>query len=332
MPFYGPADIFEKAANTIATVSGNDFTGQTRTQPTQNGSATRQMQLKPNRLATAKRQVMRFIVPEQPIVNMYINPQQVQYQYSKLITPQRAKGGYILQYWSENLGTLNVQGTTGTSGIEGINVLLDVYRNEQLMFDPYGLMLAAEADRKEQESFDDLLFGGSNILNPGGLLGDIAGLAGDFLDSAQNQNIIKSRNKPTLASLAFTVEIYWCGEIYRGYFESFNFTESSEHVGLFDYSFIFKFTQKRGFRTNFLAWHKDPNYGQSNWGAYGPPKSYSGFGEEAQPSRNNFDQPGLFESLGEGLRTFAEKTADNNRNKLNLLNKASKGIIDAFGI
>ena len=291
MGLYEPPDIFEKSANALGSVRkgleniagaasglapGADPFNPARRPPTVSGSTTRQGQIKPGRAAQGRRQPMRFIVPEQPIVEMYVNPQQVQYQYSKLIHQQRAKGGYILQYWGENLGTLQVQGTTGTSGIEGINVLLDIYRNEQLMFDPYALMLEAERDKAEQESFDDLLFGDDGPLGLGaGLLGDIAGITGDLLSTGQEQNITNSRNKPTLASLAFTVEIYWYGEVYRGYFENFNFTESATMLGLYEYNFTFKVTQKRGIRYNWLAWHKDPNQGQSNWGPGGPERSYT---------------------------------------------------------
>lgn len=288
---YDPPDIFEKAANTLGGVSrglenisggasglaaGSDPFNPARRTPTPDGNTTRQGQLLPKRVAVGKRQVMKFIIPEQPIVNMYVNPQEIKYNFSKKITNQRSKGGYIVQYWGEELSKLNVSGTTGTSGIEGINVLYDVYRNEQLMFDPYALLLQAERDRAEQASFDESLFGENGVLGFGNtLIGDIAGAGLDTLFGTQNQNIIKSRNKPTLAQLAFTVEIYWCGEVYRGYFENFNFSESVSRLGLFDYDFGFLVTQRRGFRTNFLGWHKDPNEGQSNWDPSGPRTSYS---------------------------------------------------------
>jgi hypothetical protein len=274
---------------------------------------------------------MRFFVPEQPIVEMYINPQQVQYNFTKLINTTRAKGGYILQYWGENLGSLTIEGTTGTSGIEGINVLYDVYRNEQLMFDPYALVIAAERDRAEQSSFDDLLFGGEGGV--GGLansfLGEAASLAGDFLNSAQSQNIINSRSKPTLAQLAFTVEIYWFGEVYRGYFENFTFTESSQNLGMFNYTFTFKVTQRRGFRTNFLAWHKDPNEGMSNWDPdFGPKKSYSSLTTfRAPPQQPRGDN--IFQSAANGLKQIS----DPNKNALNALATGGLSLIsDDFNI
>jgi hypothetical protein len=220
--------------------------------PSPTGYGTRQSQIPSNRLAKNTRHIMKWIIPEQPVVEMYINPQNIQIQDEKLITEQRTKGGYTLQYWGENIKNISLSGTTGTSGVEGLNVLYDVYRNEQLMFDPYALTLESEYQKQEQDNFDSLL--GINIE---GSLSDIA----NFLDSSNKNNTVSSssRAKPTLASLAFSVEMYWMGEIYRGYFKSMSATEGVDSLGLFSYNINFRALQKRGFRTNFLAWHKSPN-------------------------------------------------------------------------
>lgn len=300
---------------------GIGFNG--RQPPTANGLATRQAQVPTQRDGISVRQAMRFMIPEQPIVEMYINPRQVKYNYKKLIQSTRVKGGYNLQYWGEDLATLMVSGTTGTSGIEGINVLMDVYRNEQLMFDPYALFLQAERDKANKESFDNLLFGDGGPFGLGDvpILGDVIGAASDQISGAIGSNIVNSRNKPTLASLAFTVEIYWSGEVYRGFFENFNFDESSERIGLFDYDFTFKVTQKRGFRTNFFPWHKHPSHGQSNWDIGGPPLSYGKLvSESAPPGRNAFDQPNLFKAIADGGNALAN----------NLRDIKAADIIDAF--
>jgi len=63
---------------------------------------------------------------------MYINPQNLQFTSRKEINRVRTKGGYLAQYWGEDLDAINISGTTGDSGIEGINVLRDMYRSEQL--------------------------------------------------------------------------------------------------------------------------------------------------------------------------------------------------------
>lgn len=269
-----------KIANGLAAAGGvpdDQFGFAARIPPTSSGASTRQGRVQPNIDAVTRRKIMRWLVPEQPVVEMYINPQSVDYQYKKTITPVRVKGGYVLQYWGEELTGLGINGTTGTSGIEGINVLMDVYRNEQLMFDPYALFLQAERDRAEQENFDGIVFGEGGPFGDSNspILNALLGTSGEDIVNDSTSNIINSRNKPTLASMAFTVEMYWDGEVYRGYFDNFTFHEKADSLGLFTYDFNFKVTQKRGFRHNFLAWHKHPSYGPSNWGAGGPPLSYS---------------------------------------------------------
>lgn len=269
-----------KIANGLAAAGGvpdDQFGFAARIPPTSSGASTRQGRVQPNIDAVTRRKIMRWLVPEQPVVEMYINPQSVDYQYKKTITPVRVKGGYVLQYWGEELTGLGINGTTGTSGIEGINVLMDVYRNEQLMFDPYALFLQAERDRAEQENFDGIVFGEGGPFGDSNspILNALLGTSGEDIVNDSTSNIVNSRNKPTLASMAFTVEMYWDGEVYRGYFDNFTFHEKADSLGLFTYDFNFKVTQKRGFRHNFLAWHKHPSYGPSNWGAGGPPLSYS---------------------------------------------------------
>jgi len=63
---------------------------------------------------------------------MYINPQSLSSSYRKTINSKRTKGGFIMQYWGEELENLSISGTSGDSGIEGINAIQDVYRSEQL--------------------------------------------------------------------------------------------------------------------------------------------------------------------------------------------------------
>ena len=87
------------------------------------------------RPATEKRSMVHWFVPEFGIVKMYVNPASIDYRYSKNINQERTKGGYNLQYWGEELTTLAIRGTTGSSGIEGINVLEEIYRAEQYAFD-----------------------------------------------------------------------------------------------------------------------------------------------------------------------------------------------------
>jgi hypothetical protein len=215
------------------------------------------------RPATNVRNIMHWLIPQGPVVQMYINPQNISYNYKKGITPTRTKGGYTIQYWGEELTVLNISGTTGTSGIEGINVLEDLYRNEQVQFDPYALYLQSQINQSNQSPSLSTLFGSpSPSASPGSSPG--ASIAGALLGAAQQIAAPSSQQPPTLASLAMTVEMYWSGEVYRGFFTSFTVRESVDHLGMFFYDLSFSVTQKRGFRSNFLPWHRSPNNGPSN--------------------------------------------------------------------
>lgn len=232
--------------------------------PSASGLGTRQL---PNeRAGVTQRNLIHWMIPEGPVIQMYINPQSIRYTFKKLINKTQTKGGYILQYWGEELGELTITGTTGTSGIEGINVLADLYRNEQVAFDPYALFLAAKADQDAQNANALDLFGAGSALGAG------ANVIGSLLGGATGA--APQPPSPTLASLAFTVEMYWSGEVYRGYFTGFNINESADQLGLFTYDLAFTVTQKRGLRQNFLGWHRSATSGPSDSGEFGPPHSF----------------------------------------------------------
>ena len=85
------------------------------------GFGSQEATIPPLKRAVSVRQMMRWLVPEGPVVEMYINPQGIGYNYKKLITqPTRTKGGFVLQYWGEELTTLAIHGTTGSSDEEEI--------------------------------------------------------------------------------------------------------------------------------------------------------------------------------------------------------------------
>lgn len=65
-------------------------------------------------------------------IEMYINPNSLRMSEQKMITQTRTKGGFILQYWQEELPKLSIAGSCGDGGIESLNVLRDVYRSEQV--------------------------------------------------------------------------------------------------------------------------------------------------------------------------------------------------------
>jgi hypothetical protein len=195
-----------------------------------------------------RRQLMRWKVPDLGYVDMYINPQQMTIQEKKVISKRRTKGGYIVQYWGEELPTISINGTTGASGVEGVNILRDVYRAEQNAFEKVAKQLA---DRLGSFSLGTV--GGivGAVSNPGKAIGNaIAGLFG----SGVNPPLL-----PTLASLALGVEMYYQGWVFRGYFLDFSVEESvAQGVGVFSYRMTFQVTDRRGTRVNFMPWHRSP--------------------------------------------------------------------------
>lgn len=249
------------------------------TLPSSSGNQLRQSKITPLRTANIVRNMIKFFLPELGIVEMYVNPQSIKYGDKKHIpAPTRTRGGYMIQYWGEELGTLSIAGTTGSSGVEGINVLYDIYRNEQIAMD--ALALAVEA-AKNKESSGNML---DSVLGEGNLLTSIGKAIGVGIDSLFDQvtNVIQTGSidpsvpKPTLASIAFQTEIYWSGWVFRGYFTSMQVTESADKLGLFDYSMEFVVTQKRGLRLNFMPWHRSSTEGPSNSDpSFGPSYSYS---------------------------------------------------------
>lgn len=339
-----PTDPFE--SQSIGGITGdrfangftNGFSGQTA--PPTSALGSRQSGVPNYRVATSKRQMVKWFVPERPIVEMYINPQRIVQNYTKEITTTRTKGGYVGQYWGERLTELEISGTTGTSGIEGINVLYDVYRNEQLMFDPYALALANEAERQREEQLSEDLLGvanGSVGAAIGGAIGAVAaeGLgnavgsaAGSLLSGATGNNPTTTRERPTPASFAFTVEMFWSGEVYRGYFTRFSVTESSENLGMFEYTMGFTVTQKRGFRYNFMPWHRSAVNGPSNSNPdYGTPYSYGGLlgTQGIQRTSNRVDQPNL-------NRPFVDPGQNGLNSVSGVFNDLADTILDPFDI
>jgi hypothetical protein len=219
----------------------------------------------------SQRQIINWFVPEVGIVNMYINPQGINYQEKKLIQSIRTKGGYTIQYWGEELQVLGIRGNTGSSGVEGLQVLEQIYRAEQLVFDPLALTMIANSS----------LAGLNGLVNSTlGLLGSIGTTLSNATQGVMSidplsQNILP-QNIPTLASLALGVEMYYSGRVYRGYFTSFSYTESTQQLGLFEYDIQFMVTQVRGYRTNQFAWQRSAIAGPSNNSPGGVPLSFQG--------------------------------------------------------
>lgn len=229
-----------------------------------------------------KRNIITWFVPEFGIARMYINPQNISYAHKKAINKERTKGGYTLQYWGEELTTINLTGTTGSSGIEGINMLYEIYRAEQYAFDSVGLTLAAgnaaaDLASKAVDALGGVIGGGLNALGGGSFSDPTAqavggGILGGLLGTdSSNATALAAKNIMSLAQLAFTVEMYYGGWVYRGFFENMTITEKASDFML-DYNITFTATQKRGYRTNYFPWSRSANKGPSE---YGTPHSFN---------------------------------------------------------
>lgn len=232
--------------------------------------------VKSGRDAKIKRNIITWFIPEFGVVRMYVNPSSITYNHKKLIIKDRTKGGYTLQYWGEELSTLNISGTTGSSGMEGMNVLYEIYRAEQYAFDGLGLTLAAQGAAASLANNLVSAAGGAigGLLSGGSETGAVfgAGLLGGVLGLESPSNTLASKNIPSLAQLAFTVEMYYAGWVYRGYFENMTINEKANDF-LLDYQMTFVVTQRRGYRVNNFPFSRSAKDGPSN---YTTPNSFSG--------------------------------------------------------
>lgn len=210
------------------------------------------------------REPMAWRVPGMGFVEMYINPQQMNIQEQKVIKPQRTKGGYIIQYWGEELVTIKLNGTTGSSGIEGINILRDIYRAEQNSFQQIEQIMV---DRFKEYTVGSSISGIVGRVANDGISGAGKGILGSVLGGSSNPPLL-----PTLGSLAVAVELYYQGWVFKGYFTSFNVTEAvTEGVGVFKYDLNFTVLDRRGIRRNNMPWHRTP----ATLDPYGNPKGYN---------------------------------------------------------
>ena len=213
---------------------------------------------------------------------LYINPTSFSIKENKLVKPDLTKGGYVVQYFGEQLQTIDVSGTTGSSGVEGINILRDIYRHEQHQFRHVLAKRQEALAVAAQKAAEDAALALSERTGVGGTLTNIADLltGGGFTDTVNGvSNAIdiitepfggtsigdtigeegSFQTVPTLAAFATNIDLYYQGEFYRGFFNNFSTTESSNEPGHFTYSFSFTITRRTGKRENFMPWHREPS-------------------------------------------------------------------------
>lgn len=204
-------------------------------------------------------------------IPMYINPQSFRISEEKIINETLTKGGYSIQYWGEKTPTLSVSGTTASAGAEAINILYDVYRHEQIQFGKDIVDRARQFSNSASEAFENTntstnirglssiigdLFDGENPFLSNGISSAIDNISDLFSNSDDRLDYVTL--PPTLSAYAVSIDIYYNGVRYRGFFRNFNVNESAEKAGWFDYDFNFTVLKKAGRRKNFMPWHKNP--------------------------------------------------------------------------
>ncbi len=233
-------------------------------------------------MSLLKRQVMTFLIPlsveaigtndltGRAIVPFYINPQSVTVSEEKLVNKTLTKGGFVIQYWGEDLPRIQVSGTTGSGGIDAIHVLRDVYRHEQTQFKRDIIDRARQFAQEAEAAFldtststaqaglgaviDNVLDGGFSSLTDG-ISSTIEAITNIFVDNEEIREDVSV--SITLAAYAVSIDLYFQGEKFRGYFTDFQVTESAEKAGLFDYTFNFIVLKRTGRRKNFMPWHRE---------------------------------------------------------------------------
>lgn len=236
------------------------------------------------------RETIKFLIPTdirslnssigRRVVPLYINPATIQIQHQKNISDTQTIGGFIIQYWGDRITTLTLNGTTGSGGIEAINILYSIYKSEQIEFQRLLVSRQAEYKKKIEEAQKEAESNGpTNALSAldevlfDGQLTDTWNGVGEVMDffkgQISNAGFEDEREKkisllPTLSAFAVSLEMYFQGRIYRGYIDSMSITENASSPGLFDYMIQFKSLKEFGERNNFMPWHTNPRDEQGN--------------------------------------------------------------------
>lgn len=244
----------------------------------------------PNGLAIGKinphRKLIQWNVPTRGVVEMYINPQSLSITERKLIKETRTKGGFIIQYWGESLPEIDINGTTGSGGVEGINVLRDVYRQEQIGFNDiisqlnsgflnnlFQTTLGAIQNLSNNPLITAVSSAVSNLSSlstpnsPSQFFSDVSTVVGNVANvfDAIGRSITSDQTLiPTLAALATSVDMIYDGKTYHGFFKEFRVDEKADELGIMRYSMKFTVTRQTGIRSNDFAWQRSVNNGPAN--------------------------------------------------------------------
>lgn len=282
---------------------------------------------------TIKRETLKFMVPVsvfgiksnnlegRKLIPCYLSPDNFSINESKIIKENITKGGYVVEYWGEELPKIEASGTTGSGGIEAIEILRSIYRNEQIqmkeLLERRSRLLSQAIDTELKdtssatlgagiaESFDILFSNAYSEIKSGtqSVIDEITNIWSEQETNPQPANLI-----PSLGSFAVSVDLYLQGVKYRGYFTRFNVKENSESQGLFSYDFGFHVTKRSGVRNNFMPWHRSPV------DLNGDPVEASIPIEGPRPEELSYPYGRNFQSYNQivssnGLSTFVDATA-----------------------
>lgn len=282
---------------------------------------------------TIRRETLKFLIPisvfgiksnnldGRKLIPCYVSPDSFNISEQKIIKETYSKGGYIVEYWGEELPKIEVSGTTGSGGIEAIEILRAVYRNEQIQMKQLLEARARKQSEKIQEELKDtssskfgagvseafdILFGNgySEIIDgTKSVIDEIKDIWTEEADNPEPVNLI-----PSLGSFAVSVDLYLQGVKYRGYFTRFSVKENSESPGIFSYDFSFHVTKRSGKRNNFMPWHRSPT------DLNGDPVEASIPIEGPRPDELSYNYGRNFQNYNQivssnGLSTFIDATA-----------------------
>lgn len=177
-------------------------------------------------------------------VKMPVNPQNMGFNFTKAISPTRTKGGFSIQYWGENLLEVSIGGTTGLSGVEGIELLYDVYRSEQLSREGVGQIAAKGADLKN--------FAKGNMQRG-------ADKFSTFLESDEPNGQRGLPDSSNLVVKATGVKMWYNYRVYSGWFTAFDYSENAETPGVYNYNMKYTVWNEQGRRRNWATWHRNVN-------------------------------------------------------------------------
>lgn len=231
-----------------------------------------------------KRQVMKFIIPTsvfgigsetlagRKTIPLYISPESLSVRETKKIRETFTKGGYMVEYWGEELPQITCRGTTGSGGIEAVEILRSIYRNEQIQME----RLLARRARNQEDIAQNQLEDTSSSSSLGGLVSGLDALFENAISEISDgtKSIVEQFTEifdgdsdedpepveliPSLGAFAVSVDLYMQGHKYRGYFTNFTVTETSSELGIFTYDFVFKVLRRTGKRLNSMPWHRSP--------------------------------------------------------------------------